>query len=394
MTEHPADTAGGIDARELDALQLTGRHDVLSVALEIDPADPSAHAPTPAYRIWLRNELHAALKDVSTRQHAIEEIVQRILARVDGDIRGRGLAIFAAPDLWKEYMLPFPLPNRVRYGRPDVLPLLWAVDEYQPYAILSVDHRRAVLLRAYLGRTAVLASETLELDTHDWAFKSSESPGFAGRHGPGGGHGTQRDVFDARVDEQIRRFWRSAADAAARALNSLHIERLIIAGPVEAATGVRDLLPDRLRVRVVATLALPSHASITDIRERTLPAALAAEHRRERELVAEILDRVAAETGGVVGLPVTVAVLHQGRVHTVVVDVRRDPVVWQCGECGAMSVVEQPACPPCNGPVDRTTLMQVLPLLVCRKGARLELVSGEAADLLRPHDGVAALLRY
>ena len=43
-------------------------------------------------------------------------------------------------------MLPVPLRHHVAYGRPDVLPLLWAMDEYQPYAILAVTRERARLL--------------------------------------------------------------------------------------------------------------------------------------------------------------------------------------------------------------------------------------------------------
>ncbi len=384
-----------IDARGLEELLVSDRQDVLSVSINVDPTRPEHQRDNPAYRIWARRALSETLTQAHRDRRAeVGELVGRVLNRIDDRQHGCGLAIFAAPHLWREYVLPFPLPNRVRYGRPDVLPLLWAVDEYQAYAILAVDHEHALLLKIYLGRTAVLSDEIFELDTHDWSYKSSEASSFARRAGIGIGRSTQRDVFEARVDAQVHRFWRGAADGTAQALRDLEIERLIVAGPVEATAAVRDLLAPPLRQRVVSTLSLPSSASVADIRDRTLPAALEVEHQKERALVAEVLERAAAETGGVVGLPVTLAALQRGRVHIVVADVSRDPEIWRCRECGAVSSLERSACPICAGATERTTLMEVLPLLVRRKGARLELVSGEAAALLVPHDGIAACLRY
>src|SRR3972149_1427877 len=70
--------------------------------------------------------------------------------------RGKGLALFAAPGLWREYVLPVPLTNRAQYGRPDVVPVLWAVDEYEPCASLAVDREHARILIAYLGRTTTV----------------------------------------------------------------------------------------------------------------------------------------------------------------------------------------------------------------------------------------------
>lgn len=384
-----------IDAHRLEELLVSDRQDVLSVSINVDPTRPEHQRDNPAYRIWVRRSLSETLAQVHRDRRAeVGELVGHVLSRIEERPHGCGLDIFAAPHLWREYVLPFPLPNRVRYGRPDVLPLLWAMDEYQAYAILVVDYEHALLLQAYLGRTAVLSDEILELDTHDWSFKSSEARPFARRAGIGIGRSTQRDMFEARVEEQVRGFWRSAARGTAQALRDLEIERLIISGPIKATAAVRDLLAPTVRERVVATLPLPSYASVADIRDRTLPAALEVEHQKERALVAEVLERAAAEAGGVVGLSVTLAVLQRGRVHTVVADVSRDPDIWRCRECGAVSSLERSACQICAGPTERTTLMEVLPLLVRRKGATLELVSGEGAALLVPHDGIAASLRY
>jgi len=126
--------------RSFDLRDLLGspREDILSVALDVDPRKPEHQTTPPAWRIWLRDafrDLAGSLPD--ERRAAVEEQTREILRFVEQDRpKGRGLAMFAGPDLWRVFVLPGPLRNHVAFGRPDVLPLLWAMDEYEPYAIL------------------------------------------------------------------------------------------------------------------------------------------------------------------------------------------------------------------------------------------------------------------
>jgi len=101
------------------------RRDVLSIALDVDPTKPENQAEPPAYRIWLRNELRALLDQLpKDERKRIKEIIGRVEAFIEQERpQGRGLAIFAADDLWRVHVLPVPLRNLVRFGRPDVLPL-------------------------------------------------------------------------------------------------------------------------------------------------------------------------------------------------------------------------------------------------------------------------------
>ncbi len=187
-SDRPAAGAELLRAVDLADLIETDRSDVLSVSLDINPSKPEHQGKNPAYRIWLRNALRQTLEAIPKDAHrGADELAQRILHHVETDRpRGRGLAMFAAPGLWREFVLPVPLPNRTQYGRPDVVPVLWAVDEYEPYAILAVDREHARILIAYLGRTTTVDEETLELDTRDWRFKAGRQPSFTGRGGMGG----------------------------------------------------------------------------------------------------------------------------------------------------------------------------------------------------------------
>ena len=383
-----------IDVGELDDLMEVARQDVLSIFLDVDPTKPEHQVPNPAYRIWLHQAMRQTLAGIvgPARRGALRT-GHKVLAYVDtAPARGRGLVIFAAPEFWREYSLPFPLPNRVQFGRPDLVPLLWAVSEYKAYAIVAVYLEHARIAVAYLGRTTVVDDETLELDTRDWRFKAGRSDTYTRRVGVGVGRGAQADTFDARVDERRRQFWQGVARATVRALGDRHIDRVIIGGPEEAATAVCELLPDAVRAQVIDTVPLPSYATLAEVQERTLPVAVADHHRRASWLVADLLARVEADGRAVVGRAATFRSLMQGEVKTLVV--ARDLVgdIWQCTRCEHSSATPIGTCPGCGGAVDRVPLRQLLPTLARQHGAGIEVVGPSASSQLT--DGIGALLRY
>jgi hypothetical protein len=382
------------DLQGLEQLLESDRQDVLSIALDVDPIKPDNQRANPSYRIWLRKALAEIFEHAPREQRPeVGALIDRVLTRVDDQRHGRGLAIFAASDLWREYVLPFPLPNRARYGPPDLLPLLWALDEYEPYAILAVSRDRVRLLVAFLGQIEMVDAEVLMLDTRAWRRTSGRPPTFTRKVGTGVPRGAQMDTFDTRVDEQERRFWRTAAEMASRILQDRGIRRLILAGPSAATAAVAGYLEDEAAVQVVAAVPAPPHASVPQLKDLTLPVALAEEHRRERELVTTLLER-AGKRDAVVGATATLAALTGGRVQLVIADPGHDPDVWQCPRCGTTSGMERAECPTCGSPMARAPLLSTLPILVRRYGAELELVSGEAAALLQPHGSVGAILRY
>ena len=343
---------------EIPKLITSNRRDVLSVSLDVDPTKPEHQDEPPAWRIWLRNELRALLDRLpeEARRQA-KQPAAHVLAFVEQERpQGRGLAIFAAEDLWDVCVLPVPLRNRVHFGRPDVLPLLWAADEYEPYAILAVNRERALLLVAYLGGTAVARAEVLELDTSQWRFASGRQPTFARAAGTGAGRGEARDTFDARVDEHRRRLWQGAAEAAGRWLQDARVDRLIIAGPEEASSAVRNLLPEAARSKLVAVVPVRSDLDAEEIHRATTPVALAEEHARERALVDDVVARAAGGAGTVVGVRSTLAALAREQILTLVADRDANGDVVQCTRCGHVSAETVSVCPVCGGEVERTTL--------------------------------------
>ena len=142
---------------EIDALLDMARPDVLSISVDVDPTRPEHQSPHPAYRIWLQRAVQEAVAGIGGpgRSDALQT-ARQVLAHVEGSRpRGRGLVIFAASTLWREYWLPFPLPNRVQFGRP--------LASFQ-----AVRHRLAETFVALEGAEAALT-----------AADSSTSPGLS-----------------------------------------------------------------------------------------------------------------------------------------------------------------------------------------------------------------------
>lgn len=385
-----------VTVSNLNDLMDSDRRDLLSICLDVDPANPENQHSVPAYKIWARHAVKEIVDGLprSARRSA-KDVVARILAYVDAlHPKGRSVALFPGKGFWREYVLPVPIRNRIRYGRPDVLPILWALDEYKPYAILAAYHDHASLFRASLGRTALILEETLDLDTSDWRFASGRQPTRARAMGTGAGRGLQGDTFEARVDERVHRFWSRVAETAARLLDDLSVDRLVIAGPEEGAHAIRASLPAPSRPKVVGLLPLPSYAGWAEIRDRTLPLALAEEHRRDTELVRAVVEGAASNRGAVRGTAATLYALMQGQARAVVMQWEFDDMAWECVRCGYVDVAGVDACPTCGGPMEATTISLILPRLVRRCGAEFQLVDTRAASGFHPHEPVGALLRY
>jgi len=368
------------------------RDDVLSLSLNTDPTLAEHQRPNPAYRVWAHDAIRRLQRRLPPGTAArVEPVAGRVLAHVDAMPReGRGLAVFAGSRLWQVYTVPFPLPNHLAYGLPDVVAMLWAMHEYAPHGIVLASHDHARLLVAYLGRTAVIDEIDLDLDTTRWQFKTGRVATSSRRAGVGVGRGIQAGAYEARVLAQYRRFWREVAGTAARMLRTRGINRIIMAGDQEAAAAVAAALPRLLREAVIGTVAVRPHASPAEIQDRALPVALAHRHARDRRLVRTIAQERRPGGTGVDGAAATLEALAAGRLGVVVASRDMHGATWACPRCGAIGRTPG-ACAACGGDIRRLALPQALPILTRRHGAALELVDADAALPLA--EGIGGALR-
>ncbi|MBI3944225.1 MAG: hypothetical protein HY326_14500 [Chloroflexi bacterium] len=374
------------------------RDDILSIYLNVNPTLPENQATQPAYRIWLKNALDGLAprpdngKSEREQRLALSQMAAKIATHfVDFRPQGKGVALFAASDYWQQFDLPMPISNKIHYGRPDVAPLLWLLDEYERYGIVQVDHRRVELLTAFLGRPEAKDQLRLELDTSDWR-RTVLMP--AASFGPQITAGSNRDVFEDRVGEQVRGFWRDAATKISTWVDEAHLDRLIIGGDDEAVNGLRETLPEAVGKYVVGTLSLPFYENDAATLERVTPLAIEVERKHEKELAEQVVNYALAGGRGALGVTDVLAALQQGRAQTVVTVWPVDGQVWECQACHHIVDHEVATCPVCNGAVRRRQLATTIPLLATQTNAGLEIVYDEAAALLQTHGNIGALLRY
>ncbi|MBK8025348.1 MAG: hypothetical protein IPK19_29150 [Chloroflexi bacterium] len=117
---------------------------VLSVYLDIDNAEESNQAANAGWRIWLKNELKRLAQEVGDPQDPVwkrqADEAEDYFLHYQPD--GKALALFIGPEAIREFHLSMPLESRIAYGKPLVTPLLWLIDEYEPYLIVLVGSEK------------------------------------------------------------------------------------------------------------------------------------------------------------------------------------------------------------------------------------------------------------
>ncbi|MCU0498039.1 MAG: VLRF1 family aeRF1-type release factor [Anaerolineae bacterium] len=342
---------------------------LLTLYLQIDNALPENQAQFPAWYIWAKNALQNYEAD--HHQDLFEQARDRVMETLETyRPQGKGLVLFFGRDLERIYELPvLPHENLMSFGEGFVAPLMWLIDEFEPYLIVMVTKDEAHFLRTYLGdiqRQDQIASDRFTFDYREL----TRMPYTVGPRGqnmtyPGG---SDRDSFDDMMDEQITKFFRDVAQHV-RELQGKHgRNRIIIGGSEQSAKAVYKLLHEEVAKNVVEVVSLPAYESDYQIMQRVLPIAIEYERKTELEIVDQVIDFTRSGGRGALGLEDVREALEMQRVELLVMPLR-------------------------NGDVsDR--LLHELTLKVFDSGGRVEIVHGEAADRLNQEGGVGARLYY
>jgi peptide chain release factor subunit 1 len=346
-----------------DIKQLLSQSDehTLTVYLTVDPAAQENQAVNPAWRTWLKNALRGIDANGTETWADIRTRVEDYFAAYEPN--SKGLVMFVGPDIEQVYELPVAFENQVTFGKAMVAPLLWAIDEYENYLVVMVDHEKARFFTAYLGDIGFQQELMLELDTHDWREKTGAPPSTSG---PSLGRGSSEDDFDNRVAEHVQRFYRDVAARVEGLTGKYQIGRIILAGDEQSAHAVQAALPEKLAERVVGVMAIPMRYGAREIMEHAQPRALEYERELEMTLVNQVIDLAKSGGRGALGRDDVMSALEQQRVEVLVMP-------W---------------------PIEDSTLAEDLPERVFASSGEIELVHGEAAERLKEEGGLGARLYY
>ncbi|MDC0720416.1 VLRF1 family aeRF1-type release factor [Nannocystis bainbridge] len=345
-------------------LSQPGADKTLSIYAQVDPSLLENQGRTPGWRILVKNSLRD-LK-ASSDDPALPELLARaeqFFATLRPECKA--VAAFFTPTGEEVLRLQVPIvAPEVHFGRPAVASLLWLLDEYEPYVVALVDSEKVRFFVARLGRAGLGGTRYNEVREYDFPPKYLPATG----RGEGGytQGGSNRDAFEATIEDHARRFYRQVAEQCANLLEESGAKRIVLAGMDGAARAVEGLMHDTVRKAVIAIVPTPLHLTDQATWDHLMPHALEHERAYESALVDEVVDLAKAGGRGALGIATVLDCLKNKQVELLLVP-------W---------------------PLAEVDLRVRLPELAMAAGARIELVAGAAAERVAEEGGLAARLYY
>lgn len=341
--------------------------DTLTLYLRVDPSDRENQAQKPAWNIWLKN----ALRDIENQlQPEQESLWSNIAERLDNHFSvyepgGRTLVMFMDEDQEFIRELPFAMDNYAHFGTPMVTPLLWVIDEYEQYLIVTVDSERAMFRQAYLGNMETESEMTIDL-AYDWGEKTL-MPASAG-DGRALRQGNNRESFNDMIEDHIRRFHKDVADEIQNIFREHQPMRLILGGDERAAHAVQGLLHESVQEHFVTYLPIPMDADETAIMKKIGQPAYDYERNYEYDLVNDVINRAKADGRGVLGRDDLERAMQMQQVEMIILPYR---------------LLD-----------DDPDYVHELTIWTIENNSQIEFVHGQAATQLDNEGGIAARLYY
>jgi peptide subunit release factor 1 (eRF1) len=204
--------------------------------------------------------------------------------------------------------------------------------------------------------------------------------------------GSQRDVFEQRIEAQYAKFFRDAANRIRDWADREKLSPVAVAGPSGTVEQVWAELPTGFVERALMLKGDFAKYSEAELFERVEPDLRkwkrAAELRHVEEALAQVNGRRA-----VAGLDETLQAVQQGAARALLVARGLGGKVKQCVACHWTDRAADPQCQVCGADKHVAALRAVLPELARKFGVQVEVVAGEAGSRLRAAGGLAAWLR-
>ena len=363
----------------------------VSIYARTDPRDPANTSSTPAWQVALRNGLGAVSErleagDDRDQRLAFRELRERIeeeLIGIDPADRARSVAWFLSADGESSERFALQLPVRgdvvVWDARPFVSPLVDIADRGASTEVVLVSSDTVRLLQIEQAEPTEPENSTYELELGDWRPFGGSA---AGSHGRGVQTTSHQESYEARVDAQRDQLFDTAAREAARRLDELGWERVVLVSETQVAARFRGALPAPLRERIVAESDLNLLGEEPPVIAEALePLIEDAWLRRTTALVDLAHDRARAGGAAALGAQETFGSLAEGRVEHLLLDPAHD-----------FSAAAGMIPPSIAGPPELLGERAVEAAIAT--GAGVTALPVSASDTLDDAEGIAALLRY
>lgn len=362
---------------------------VLTVYLNTQPADPSVHALTQRDSLWLNEEGKRILESVHPRE---QRIFREQIERIDRFTTERlpeeqALLILAGDSIWRVVSLPLGVENEMHWGRPALSQLEMLLDENKPHCVVVMDKKGARFFRYWLGEMRQLAQRRFEIDFAKWKKKDM---GIVAGQDVKKTRGSQRDVFEHRVEAQYKRLCREAASDVERLCHSEQLDMIFVVGSKRLAQPFEASLAKGVRARVVSIEADLGQLPLSKLQGRLKSKIAASQENRQLALVKEL-----ANDGrhSVLGIDETLTQLQKGKLRTLVLPRHLNGTLHECIECGWMNRSADPVCPACGRELRSADLRDALFASARQANTDISVVAGGAENKLTELGGIGGWLR-
>ncbi len=335
-----------------------------------------------------------AFRDLCQRQRAVMESVdpdsrsnfEQAAAQIDdflaqlSPVDAPGIGLFTTPA--SEEVLAIPLPHltidRLSWEEgPALMPIEEAIDDFERITLLFFDKELSKFFTIFLGEIV---------------DRSQFRDDVPGKQATGDWFGLSQKRYLRHHEDHVMRHAKRTIRTLSDQLRARPFDRLFVAGPDEAISTLMHLLPRPLQLRFAGRLPLESFATDAEVLAAALEAAETVEREEEYAAVQDLIDS-ATEKQVELGVDATFAALSEGRVHMLFISsdfhdggswcelcAKLSAPVSTCAMCGSTTE-------PVNDAGERARAM------AAEQGARLEIVSGAASDLLKEYGGIGARTR-
>jgi peptide subunit release factor 1 (eRF1) len=296
------------------------------------------------------------------------------------------VAVFscAPQNYFRAFPLAIPIQDWLRIDtRPIVKPLVDLLDAYGGYGVVMVDKQGARLFSIHMGELREQQGVVGE------AVKHTKQGGASAVPGRRGGVAGQTHY----EDEVVERNMKEVVDFSVHFFEVNHIRRVLIGGTEDNVAQFRGLLPKAWQSLVMGAFPVSMTATTAEVVEKATQVGLEAEHHREKRLIDAAINSAAKGGNGAVGLDDTLKAIHDGRVHTLLIDNGFREPGYRCTSCGFMTTEKLERCPFCSGRFEEIPDAVELGIrTVLHSGGEVEIVHDNPE--LQSAGCIAGLLRY
>ncbi len=362
---------------------------ILSVYLNTRTQNASQHPRVQPHVAWFKKEALSLARHLTPHD---AELFRRQARQIERFLYGRhpaetALAIFAGRENWEVFPLRIGIENELHWGKPSVGQLLRLETENRASCVVVVDHHGARFFQYSLGELTLLEEKSFKVDISQWKTKDFghiSSERIRKTRGP------NRDLFEDRLKAQYARLCQEAAEQAEALCNKHDLAGLILVGPDRLLALVHAKIPNAFAESVIPVPEDLGNLSSKKLLRRLQPVMDDCQRKQQFATVTQLLG---TEYGTVITVDETLAQLQNGAIRTLVLVRDFDVDLHQCVNCGKANRSADPVCVACGSERRKTTLWEILPELLSTFNTKLEIVSGEAAQILARTGGMGGWLR-